>query len=228
MILVPLPPGRLDQLWAVIAPFAAQMAARFPDNWPVAEIRRQFIDGILALSLIWSPEEQTATGLIGTGIHQLGSQYQAAVGLTNAEAANFGNRINAAQRIDASGADQLSAQPAAAGGYTQAQSTDINNIFGASGALADLCSAGLNRALSAAQTVPGLAAAQYAPGMHLAQVGAARESDQAARQADFVARHNFQQRAPMGCAFMAECDPERGWQFQPDRCPANCDAIALV
>jgi len=128
---------------------------------------------------------------------RLDARYQAALGRTNVDAANIENRIGAARSIDQSQGDFLGAQLSAAGGYTNAQSADIGNIFGASSTLADIYAGGMNRALSAANAIPGLGQAQYAPATWLAQVGAARESDRAAQLADLVARYNYQQQAPM-------------------------------
>lgn len=128
---------------------------------------------------------------------QLATQYQSALGQTNAEAANIGNQMDASKTIDAALANLFGTQLSAAGGYSNAQATDIGNIMSASGALSDAYANALNRVLGAAGNVPGLTEAQYAPALHLAQVGAAREADQAAQLADLVNRYNYQQQAPM-------------------------------
>lgn len=69
MILFALPPARIDEWWAVVEPYARQMERRFPDDWPIAETRRQASSAALVLWLVWEPETQTSFGAIGTQIH---------------------------------------------------------------------------------------------------------------------------------------------------------------
>lgn len=168
-------------------------------NRDLADRLAQFETGILAQN--WEAErarQMQAVGMIDAAAQErLAAQYQALAGRTNAEATNIGNTMNAAFGIDASRNDAFSAGLSALGGYTNAQQADIANMLGASGALADAYAGGLNRMSAAMQAVPGLAEASYAPAFRLAQVGAAREADEAARLADLVARYNYQQRAPM-------------------------------
>lgn len=69
MQLIPVPPDRIAALWPVILPFAEQMAARFPDDWPPAELRRRAEAGLLVLWLIRPPEGGAPNALVGTEIH---------------------------------------------------------------------------------------------------------------------------------------------------------------
>lgn len=69
MILIPLPPGRLEAAWPLALPFAEDMARRFPDDWPVAEILRQARRGTLLLWLVFAPQEGRAHGLVGTEVN---------------------------------------------------------------------------------------------------------------------------------------------------------------
>lgn len=66
MRLVPISADRIDEAWAIIKPYAQQMADRFPDDWPLSEIQREAREGTLLLWLVWSDEERQHFGVVGT------------------------------------------------------------------------------------------------------------------------------------------------------------------
>lgn len=66
MKLVRLPADGLEHAWPLLAPFVEQMAARFPDDWPVRETWRKGLTGELAFWVIWEPDEKKAYGVCGT------------------------------------------------------------------------------------------------------------------------------------------------------------------
>lgn len=68
MILHPIGPAEIETLLPLLGPYLDKMAARFPDDWPVAEIVRQAEAGTLLLWLIWDDEERKPYGLIGTEV----------------------------------------------------------------------------------------------------------------------------------------------------------------
>lgn len=64
----PIPQGRLAALWPALLPFAEKLAARFPDDWPVAELRRQAAAGELVLWLAYDRAALTPLALMGTDL----------------------------------------------------------------------------------------------------------------------------------------------------------------
>lgn len=66
MILVPLPPDKIDDAWPLIEGYARQMAERFPDDWPVPEIQRAAAEKEITLWLVWHPTEKQAYALAAT------------------------------------------------------------------------------------------------------------------------------------------------------------------
>lgn len=69
MKLLPLHRDLLAPLWPLVAPFARQMAERFPDDWPLPEIRRRAEEGLLLLWLVWEEAEGAPCAVVATEIH---------------------------------------------------------------------------------------------------------------------------------------------------------------
>lgn len=68
MHLVPIDRDHLAEAWPVIAPFAAQMADQFPDDYPVSEIARAAGAGELLLWVVWDELAKEAFGVVGTTV----------------------------------------------------------------------------------------------------------------------------------------------------------------
>ena len=66
MILVPLPPEKLEEVWPLIEGYARQMADRMPDDWPVEEIKRASAEREITLWLVWEPETKRHHALAAT------------------------------------------------------------------------------------------------------------------------------------------------------------------
>lgn len=73
MILRPIARNEVADVWPVIEPFALQMEARFPDDWPIGETIRRATSGDMLLWLIWSDDEGRAYGVIGTEVQATAS-----------------------------------------------------------------------------------------------------------------------------------------------------------
>lgn len=69
MILFALPPAQVAEWWPVVVGYASQMELRFPDDWPIAETRRQAEAAKLVLWLVWDAELHEHFGAVGTHIH---------------------------------------------------------------------------------------------------------------------------------------------------------------
>lgn len=68
MQLVPIPSEKLVEAWPTIAPFAEQIASRFPDEWPVAVIAEAANARELQLWVVWDEKERKVHGVVGTRI----------------------------------------------------------------------------------------------------------------------------------------------------------------
>lgn len=66
--LIAIPLRDLAHFWPLVLPFAEQMAQRFPDDWPAAEILRQAEVGTLQLWLAIDPASRTPLAAAGTRI----------------------------------------------------------------------------------------------------------------------------------------------------------------
>src|SRR3990167_7603222 len=73
MVLFPLHGDALRKVWGAIVPYARMMEARWPDDWPVAEIARQAMTGDILLWLIWEETERRPYGMVGTTVFQKAS-----------------------------------------------------------------------------------------------------------------------------------------------------------
>ncbi len=68
MQLIAIPAEHLGATWALIAPFAEKIAARFPDEWPVATIAEAAAARDLQLWLVWDANAKRPLGCVGTRI----------------------------------------------------------------------------------------------------------------------------------------------------------------
>lgn len=68
MQLVPIPGTQLQSAWWAIAPFAEQMAERFPNEWPVPVIASAAAANELQLWSMWDEEAQQPLGCVGTRV----------------------------------------------------------------------------------------------------------------------------------------------------------------
>jgi hypothetical protein len=65
---MPIPREQIGALWPALLPFAEKLAARFPDDWPVAELHRQATEGELVLWLAYDSAALTPLALMGTDL----------------------------------------------------------------------------------------------------------------------------------------------------------------
>ena len=68
MQLIAIPADHLTTIWAMVAPFAEKIAARFPDEWPVAIIAEAAAAQDLQLWLVWDDTAKKPLGCVGTRI----------------------------------------------------------------------------------------------------------------------------------------------------------------
>lgn len=74
MKLVPIPKENLPDVWNRIAPYAAQIEQRFPEEWPSQVIAMAAASGELVLWIIWDEQKQHPYGCVATRIITKASQ----------------------------------------------------------------------------------------------------------------------------------------------------------
>lgn len=68
MNVLSLTPQQVGEAWGVVEEHARALAARFPDDWPVAELIRRVVAGETVLWLVWSEDDRSAYGILGTEV----------------------------------------------------------------------------------------------------------------------------------------------------------------
>lgn len=66
----PLTPELAEQTWFWLEPWANQLADRFPDDWPVEELKGQIKDQVVVPWIIWDSESNECFGLGLTEIRE--------------------------------------------------------------------------------------------------------------------------------------------------------------
>jgi hypothetical protein len=66
MVVVSLPIDKIEEAWRFIEPYARQMAERFPDDWPLGEIKQTALAGKIVLWVVWEETTKEHFGMVAT------------------------------------------------------------------------------------------------------------------------------------------------------------------